>query len=75
MVGRGIVRIAKSQGITDIVEVTSKTCDLRNLQKTRELLLDIKFRNPDGLQLQTHVLFLFICKKRIVNYTSLRTSV
>lgn len=42
MVGRGIVRIAKSQGITDIVEVSSKTCDLRNLQKTRELLLDTK---------------------------------
>ena len=42
MVGRGIVRIAKSQGITDIVEVTSKNCDLRNLQKTRELLLDTK---------------------------------
>lgn len=42
MVGRGIVRIAKSQGITDVVEVTSKTCDLRNLQKTRELLLDTK---------------------------------
>ena len=42
MVGRGIVRIAKSQGITDIVEVNSKTCDLRNLQKTRELLLDTK---------------------------------
>jgi GDP-L-fucose synthase len=42
LVGRGIVRIAKSQGITDIVEVSSKTCDLRNLQKTRELLLDTK---------------------------------
>jgi GDP-L-fucose synthase len=42
MVGRGIVRIAKSQGISDIVEVSSKTCDLRNLQKTRELLLDTK---------------------------------
>jgi len=42
LVGRGIVRIAKSQGISDIVEVTSKTCDLRNLQKTRELLLDTK---------------------------------
>ena len=42
MFGRGIVRIAKSQGITEIVEVTSKTCDLRNLQKTRELLLDTK---------------------------------
>ena len=42
MVGRGIVRIAKSQGITDIIEVNSKSCDLRNLQKTRELLLDTK---------------------------------
>lgn len=42
MVGRGIARIAKSQGISDIVEVTSKTCDLRNLQITRELLLDTK---------------------------------
>ena len=42
MVGLGIVRIAKSQGINDIVEVTSKICDLRNPQKTRELLLDIK---------------------------------
>jgi GDP-L-fucose synthase len=42
MVGRGIVRIAKSQGINDIVEVTSKICDLRNPQKTRELLLDTK---------------------------------
>ena len=42
MVGRGIVRIAKSQGIIDIIEVTSKTCDLRNQQKTRELLLDTK---------------------------------
>ena len=42
MAGRGIVRIAKSHGIIDIVEVTSKTCDLRNLQKTRELLLDTK---------------------------------
>jgi GDP-L-fucose synthase len=42
MVGRGIVRIAKSQGITEIVEITSKTCDLRNQQKTRDLLLDVK---------------------------------
>jgi GDP-L-fucose synthase len=42
MVGRGIVRIAKSRGLIDIVEVDSKTCDLRNLQKTTELLLDIK---------------------------------
>ena len=42
MVGRGIVRIARSQGISDIVEVSSKTCDLRDFQKTRELLMDIK---------------------------------
>ena len=42
MVGRAIVRNAKSQGISEIVEVTSKTCDLRNLQETRQLLLDTK---------------------------------
>jgi len=42
MVGRGIVRIARSQGISDIVEVSSKTCDLRDFQKTRELLMDTK---------------------------------
>ena len=42
MVGRAIVRNAKSQGISEIVEVTSKTCDLRDIQKTRQLLLDSK---------------------------------
>lgn len=42
MVGRAIVRNAKSQGISEIVEVTSKTCDLRDTQKTRQLLLDTK---------------------------------
>jgi GDP-L-fucose synthase len=42
MVGRGIVRIARSQSISDIVEVSSKTCDLRDFQKTRELLMDTK---------------------------------
>ena len=42
MVGRAIVRNAKSQGISEIVEVTSKTCDLRDIQKTRQLLLDTK---------------------------------
>jgi GDP-L-fucose synthase len=42
MVGRGIVRIARSQGISDIVEVSSKTCDLRDFQKARELLMDTK---------------------------------
>ena len=42
MVGRAIVRNAKSQGISEIVEVTSKTCDLRDTQKTRQLLVDTK---------------------------------
>ena len=42
MVGRAIVRNAKSQGISEIVEVTSKACDLRDIQKTRQLLLDTK---------------------------------
>jgi GDP-L-fucose synthase len=42
MVGRAIVRIAKSQGISEIVEVTSKTCDLRDSNKTRQLLMDTK---------------------------------
>ena len=42
MVGRAIVRIAKNQGISEIFEVTSKTCDLRDPNKTRQLLLDTK---------------------------------
>ena len=42
MVGRATVRNAKSQGISEIVEVTSKTCDLLDIQKTRQLLLDTK---------------------------------
>ena len=42
MVGRAIVRIAKSQGISEIVEVTSKTCDLRNSDQTHQLLMDTK---------------------------------
>jgi GDP-L-fucose synthase len=42
MVGRAIVRIAKSQGISVIVEVTSKTCDLRDPRKTHQLLMDTK---------------------------------
>jgi len=42
MVGRSIVRIARNQGISEIVEVTSKTCDLRDPNKTRQLLLDTK---------------------------------
>jgi GDP-L-fucose synthase len=42
MVGRAIVRIAKNQGISEIVEVTSKTCDLRDPNKTRQLLMDTK---------------------------------
>lgn len=42
MVGRAIVRIAKSQGISEIVEVTSKTCDLTDPSKTHQLLMDTK---------------------------------
>ena len=42
MVGRAIVRIAKHQGVSEIVEVTSKKCDLRDPIKTRQLLLDTK---------------------------------
>jgi len=42
MVGRAIVRIAKNQGVSEIVEVTSTKCDLRDPNKTRQLLLDTK---------------------------------
>jgi GDP-L-fucose synthase len=42
MVGRAIVRIAKSQGVAEVIEVASKTCDLRDSDKTRQLLLDTK---------------------------------
>jgi GDP-L-fucose synthase len=42
MVGRAIVRIAKSQGVAEVIKVTSKTCDLRDSHKTRQLLLDTK---------------------------------
>ena len=42
MVGRAIVRIARNQGISEIVEVTSKTCDLTDPNNTRQLLLDTK---------------------------------
>ena len=42
MVGRAIVRIAKHQGVSEIVEVTSRECDLRDPNKTRQLLLDTK---------------------------------
>jgi len=42
MVGRAIVRLAKEEGITEIIEVSSSTCDLRNLQQTQTLLLDTK---------------------------------
>jgi GDP-L-fucose synthase len=42
MVGRAIVRIAKNQGISEIVEVTSKTCDLTDPNKTHQLLMDTK---------------------------------
>ncbi len=42
MVGRAIVRIARNQGISEIVEVTSKTCNLTDPNNTRQLLLDTK---------------------------------
>jgi GDP-L-fucose synthase len=42
MVGRAIVRIAKNQGISEIVEVTSKTCDLTDPNNTHQLLMDTK---------------------------------
>jgi GDP-L-fucose synthase len=42
MVGRAIVRIAKHQGVSEIIEVTSRKCDLRDPNKTRQLLLDTK---------------------------------
>jgi GDP-L-fucose synthase len=42
MVGRAIVRIAKNQGVSEIVEVTSKTCDLRDPNKTLQLLMATK---------------------------------
>jgi GDP-L-fucose synthase len=42
MVGRAIVRIAKNQGVSEIFEVTSKICDLRDSNKTHQLLMDTK---------------------------------
>jgi GDP-L-fucose synthase len=42
MVGRAIVRIAKHQGVSEIIEVTSRKCDLRDPNKTRQLLMDTK---------------------------------
>jgi GDP-L-fucose synthase len=42
MVGRAIVRIARNQGISEIVEVTSKTCDLTDSNNTHQLLMDTK---------------------------------
>jgi GDP-L-fucose synthase len=42
MVGRAIVRIAKKNGIAEVFEVSSKTCDLRDSEKTYRLIMDIK---------------------------------
>ena len=42
MVGRAIVRIARNQGISEIVEVTSKSCDLTDPNNTHQLLMDTK---------------------------------
>ena len=42
MAGRAIVRAARSLDISDIIEISSQTCDLRDYEKTRKLLMDIK---------------------------------
>jgi GDP-L-fucose synthase len=42
MAGRAIVRAAKNLGISDLIEVSSQVCDLRDYQKTRNLLMDSK---------------------------------
>ena len=42
MVGRAIVRIAENQGISEIIQVSRKVCDLRNVNQTRQLLMDSK---------------------------------
>lgn len=42
LAGRGIVRVAKSKGYSEIVEVSSKNCDLTNPLTIRELINDIK---------------------------------
>jgi GDP-L-fucose synthase len=42
MVGRAIVRIAKTQGISEVIQVTRTICDLRDLNQTRQLLMDSK---------------------------------
>ena len=42
LAGRGIVREAKTQGFSEIIEVSSKDCDLTNPVAIRELLRDTK---------------------------------
>lgn len=42
LAGRGIVRVAKSKGYSEIVEISSKNCDLTNPLTIRELINDIK---------------------------------
>lgn len=42
LAGRGIVRVAKSKGFSEIIEISSKNCDLTNPLMIRELINDIK---------------------------------
>ena len=42
LAGRGIVRVAKSKGFSEIIEISSKNCDLTNPLTIRELINDIK---------------------------------
>jgi GDP-L-fucose synthase len=42
LAGRGIVRVAKANGFSEIIEISSKTCDLTNPVAIRELVNDTK---------------------------------
>jgi GDP-L-fucose synthase len=42
LAGRGIVRVAKSKGYSEIIEISSKNCDLTNPLTIRELINDTK---------------------------------
>ena len=42
LAGRGIVRLAKNKGYSEIIEISSKNCDLTNPLTIRDLINDIK---------------------------------
>ena len=42
LAGRGIVRVAKNKGYSEIIEISSKNCDLTNPLTIRELINDTK---------------------------------